>query len=146
MDETRFRALMHAAIGDQAMQPWLPTAVRGRLAEPKQRRVPGTVAAVATILVAALVVAGLVIPQLLANTHVRVSTPTLTPATTPNSKLPVVVDPSNCRLPVTVERGAGPRQKSAVRRTARRAHREGGGKEHRGGWPDQLRPLASGAH
>lgn len=108
MDETRFRALMHTAIGDEPMQPWLATTVRGRLAEPVHRRVPGAFAAVATILVAALVVAGLVVPQLLANRRVRVSAPVLTPATTPSSKLPVIVDPSNCRLPVTVERGAGP--------------------------------------
>jgi hypothetical protein len=108
MDETRFRALMHATIGDEPMQPWVATAVRARLADPGHRRVPGAYAAVATILVAALVVAGLVVPQLLANRHVRISSPTLTPASTPGTKVPVVVDPSNCRLPITVERGAGP--------------------------------------
>jgi hypothetical protein len=29
MDEIRFRTLMHEAIGDEPMQPWLATAVRG---------------------------------------------------------------------------------------------------------------------
>jgi|GEM_PF-3789027 len=107
MDETRFRALMHATIGDEPMQPWLATTVRARLAEPRHRQVPGAYAAVATILVAALVVAAMVVPQLLANWHVRISSPTFTPASTPGTKLPVVVDPSNCRLPVSVERGVG---------------------------------------
>jgi hypothetical protein len=114
MNETRFRALMHATIGDEPMQPWVATAVRARLAEPGRRRASGALAAVATIVVAALVVAGLVLPQLLNNAHVRVSNPTLTPAATPGTKVPVVVDPSNCRLPVSVERGVGSPYKVAV--------------------------------
>ena len=108
MDETRFRALMHATMGDEPMQPWLTTAVRARLAEPRRRGAPGAHAALATIVIAALVVAGLVVPRVLADRHLRVSTPTLTPAATPGTKVPVVIDPSNCRLPVAVERGAGP--------------------------------------
>ncbi len=107
MDETRFRALMHTTIGDEPMQPWLATTVRARLAEPRHREVPGAYAAVTTILVAALVVAALVVPQLLADRHARISSPTFTPASTPGTKVPVVVDPSNCRLPVSVERGGG---------------------------------------
>jgi hypothetical protein len=108
MDETRFRALMHATMGDEPMQPWVGAAVRTRLAEPRRRGAPGAYAAIATIVIAALVVAGLTVPRFLADRHVRVSTPTLTPASTPGGKVPVAVDPSNCRLPVTVERGAGP--------------------------------------
>jgi hypothetical protein len=108
MDETRFRALMHASMGDEPMQPWVAAAVRARLAEPRRRGAPGAYAAIATIMIAALVVAGLIVPRFLADRHVRVSTPTLTPASTPGAKVPVVVDPSSCRLPVTVERGAGP--------------------------------------
>ena len=108
MDETRFRALMHATMGDEPMQPWVGAAVRTRLAEPRRRGAPGAYAVVATIAIAALVVAGLIVPQVLADRHARVSTPTLTPAATPGTKVPVVVDPSNCRLPVTVERGSGP--------------------------------------
>jgi hypothetical protein len=109
MDQTRFRTLMHDAIGEQPMQSWLATNVRARLAEPVRRRVPGTLAAVATILVAALVVAGLVLPQVVANWRVHNTVPSVIPAATPTA-IPVsaVVDPSNCRLPVGVERGAGP--------------------------------------
>lgn len=109
MDETRFRALMHVAIGDEPMQPWLTTAVRSRLAEPRRRQVAGPMAAVAAILVAAVVVAGLVLPQVLANRHVPNTGPRVLPAATPSATpAPALVDPTNCRLPVTVERGAGP--------------------------------------
>jgi hypothetical protein len=102
IDETRFRALMHTTIGDEPMQPWVATAMRTRLAEPRRRGAPGAYTVVATIAVAVLVVASLIVPQFLADRHMRVSTPTLTPASTPGTKVPVVVDPSNCRLPVTV--------------------------------------------
>jgi hypothetical protein len=115
MDETRFRALMHVAIGDEPMQPWLTTAVRSRLAEPPRRQVAGPMAAVATILVAAVVVAGLVLPQVLANRHVPNTGPRVLPAASPSTTpAPSVVDPSNCRLPVTVERGSGPPSQVAV--------------------------------
>ena len=109
MDEDRFRSLMHIAIGDEPMQPWLTAAVRTRLTEPREQRVPGALAAVATILVAAVVVAALVLPQLLASRHQQVTGPRVLPAATPSATpAPVAIDPSNCRLPVTVERGAGP--------------------------------------
>ena len=107
MDQTRFRALMHDVIGDEPMQPWLTTGVRARLAEPPPRRVSGAMAAVATILVAAVMVAGLVLPQLLAKGHAPITGPKVLPTAIP-SVTPVVVDPSDCRLPVVVERGSGP--------------------------------------
>jgi hypothetical protein len=108
MDESRFRSLMHVAIGDEPMQPWLTTAVRSRLAEPPRRQVAGPIAAVAAILVAAVVVAGLVLPQMFAR-HVPNTSPRVLPAATPSATpAPAAVDPSNCRLPVTVERGSGP--------------------------------------
>ncbi|MGA7910819.1 MAG: hypothetical protein WCC30_04635 [Candidatus Dormiibacterota bacterium] len=92
MDETRFRSLMHEAIGDQPMQPRLPAAVRTRLTEPRPRAVPGTLALLAAVLLTVLVVAALVGPRLLG--HVP-------PAGT---STPVLggVDPSNCTLPVYV--------------------------------------------
>jgi hypothetical protein len=109
MDESRFRALMHVAIGDEPMQPWLTTAVRRRLAEPARRQSASPVAAMAVVLVAAVIVAGLVLPQVLANRHVLNPLPRTLPAATPSATpATVLVDPSNCRLPVTVERGAGP--------------------------------------
>ena len=109
MDQTRFRALMHDVIGDEPMQPWLTTGVRARLAEPPSRRVSGAMAAVATILVAAVVVGGLVLPQVVANWRAHNTVPSVIPAETPTATpVSAVVDPSNCRLPVGVERGAGP--------------------------------------
>ncbi|MFI5269784.1 MAG: hypothetical protein ACHQ7M_20600, partial [Chloroflexota bacterium] len=109
MDESRFRALMHVAIGDEPMQPWLTTAVRRRLAEPARRQSASPVAAMAVVLVAAVIVAGLVLPQVLANRHVLNPLPRTLPAATPSATpVTVLIDPSNCRLPVTVERGAGP--------------------------------------
>ncbi|HEY8815525.1 MAG TPA: hypothetical protein VIP57_10555 [Candidatus Dormibacteraeota bacterium] len=109
MDESRFRALMHVAIGDDPMQPWLATAVRSRLAEPPRGQIARPMAAVAVILVAAVVVAGLVLPQVLANRHVPNTGPRVLPAATPSATpAAALIDPTNCRLPVTVERGAGP--------------------------------------
>jgi hypothetical protein len=109
MDESRFRALMHVAIGGEPMQPWLTTAVRSRLAEPPRRQLAIPMPAVAVALVVAVVVAGLLLPQVLANRHVPNTGPRVLPAATPSATpAPVLVDPSNCRLPVTVERGAGP--------------------------------------
>lgn len=109
MDETRFRALMHVAIGDEPMQPWLTTAVRSRLAEPPRRYSAIPKAAMAVVLAAAVIVAAFELPQALANRHVLNPLPRTLPATTPSATpAPGLVDPSNCRLPVTVERGARP--------------------------------------
>lgn len=67
MNDTRFRSLMHEAIGDQPMQPWLPAAVRRRLTEPRPRAVPGALALLAAVMLTVLVVAALVVlgPRLL---------------------------------------------------------------------------------
>jgi hypothetical protein len=86
MDKTRFRSLMHEAIGDQPMQPWLPAAVRTRLTEPRPRGVPGGLALLAAALLTVLVVAALVGPRWLS--HLA---PSATSGPVPNCLLPVYV-------------------------------------------------------
>lgn len=86
MDESRLRSLMHEAIGDQPMQPWLPTAVRTRLTEPRPRAVPGALALLAAALLTVLVVAALVGPRWLS--HLA---PSATSGPVPNCLLPVSV-------------------------------------------------------
>jgi len=95
MNETRFRALMREAIGDEAMQPWITSAVRDRLSTAPARplRFPWLIAA-AVVLIA---MSAVLIPQLTS----RRITPTPVPASSPTPS-PAVVDPLNCRLPVGV--------------------------------------------
>jgi len=92
MDEARFRALMHGAIGDEAMGQWLPGAVRKRVAQPAEpasrARVLAIVAAFALFAVLALAL----VPRIL---H-RGQSPASGVAT------PSRVQPLKCRLPVIV--------------------------------------------
>jgi hypothetical protein len=106
MDEMSFRTLMHKAVGDENIQPWVAQAVRARLAEPRRGHLRSM--AVAAILLTALVVAGLTVPQFLGHRTVLVvpaASPSPSPIPTPR---PLAVDPFNCRLPVLVELGSGP--------------------------------------
>ena len=100
MDETRFRALMRDAIGDEAMHPRLAAAVRTRLAEQPARaagiRLPLLVAAV--VLVAVTATAWFMTPFLTSRTMQNTF-----PAASPSPG--AVVDPSHCRLPVVAQQG-----------------------------------------
>ena len=106
MNESRFRSLMGEAIGNEPSPAWLAASVRSRLLAPPTRSIPmHLMVAVATA--AVLLLGGLVGVRWLAAGPARVIVPAATPSAGPSPNL-ITVDPTNCRLPVLVERGAGP--------------------------------------
>jgi hypothetical protein len=101
MNETRFRSLMQQALGDEAIQPWLASAVRTRLAEPPAAVAPNRLPLlVAAALIVVVTAAAWFVPQYL---NPR-STKTGVPAASP-SPSQVAVDPSGCKLPVLLANG-----------------------------------------
>jgi len=105
MNESQFRSLLREAIGNEPSPAWLATSVRSRLQAPPTRSIPThLMVAVATM---AVLLGGVVGLQWLAAGQTPVVGPAATPSTSPSPNL-VMVDPTNCRLPVMVERGAGP--------------------------------------
>jgi len=99
MDESRFRALMHDAIGEESMQPWLPAAVRSRLTTPTREIRRGRWIYVIAAALVILIVAGFVVPRLLGLGPKMVN-----PAATPSSVVtpsPAYVNPFHCTLPVS---------------------------------------------
>jgi len=104
MDESRFRALMHEAIGDEPIRPWLTAAVRDRLTTPERHRIRRRWAYLIAAALVVLVVAGFVAPRLLgfgSNTISPAATPS--PVVTPS---PAYVDPFQCTLPLVDPGGA----------------------------------------
>ena len=93
MNEERFRTLMHGAIGEVEVSPWLAQAVRTRVARPMPQpsRARWFVLVAACLAVTILAVA--IAPRLM---H-RV--PSVTPGTVVT---PSGIDPSNCTLPVII--------------------------------------------
>ncbi|MEA2656698.1 MAG: hypothetical protein QOI23_2063 [Chloroflexota bacterium] len=111
MNESRFRNLLSEAIGNEPSPPWLATSVRSRLlAPPQQSRPTHLMVAVATV---AVLLGGVVGMQWLAAGRAPVVGPAATPSASPSPNV-VMVDPTNCRLPVMVERGAGPPSQLSV--------------------------------
>jgi hypothetical protein len=105
MNEIRFRRLMSELIGNEPPPPWLAAHVRTRLQAPPARTVPRrlivAIAALAIVLAGALELNGMV------QRSAPIIGPAATPSTSPSPRQ-VAIDPTNCRLPVFVERGAGP--------------------------------------
>jgi hypothetical protein len=106
MNESRFRNLLSEAIGNEPSPPWLATSVRSRLLAPPKRSIP-THLMVAAATAAVLLLTGVVGLEWLAGGRAPVVGSAATPSAS-SSPNPVMVDPTNCRLPVMVERGAGP--------------------------------------
>ena len=106
MNESQFRILLGEAIGNEPPPPWLATSVRTRLEAPRARSVP-THLMVAVATAAVVVLGGVVGLQLLVAGRAPIIGPAATPSASPSPNV-AVVDPTNCLLPVMVERGAGP--------------------------------------
>src|ERR1700719_4347156 len=94
MDETRFRALMRDALGDEPMRPWLSEAVRSRVAQPEDAHTGRA----RWILIIAAVLVALVVSLVLAPRLFTRPVAFVPGATPPFGAL-------NCTLPVLV--GAG---------------------------------------
>jgi hypothetical protein len=107
MNETRFRNLINGAIGDEPAPPWLAAKVRGRLLAPTGNQMRGRVM-LAIAAMAILLIAGLVEQQIVTRRSAVITVPAATPSATPAPSPVAALDPSNCRLPVVVERGSGP--------------------------------------
>src|SRR5437868_14874793 len=106
MDETRFRALMREAIGEEPTPPWRGGRVRSKVVAPIDRRPQARLFYLAAVALVALAVVGFGVTQLIANrSRFVVPAATPSPASTPS---PVAVDPSGCKLPIWIQQGAEP--------------------------------------